>query len=282
MSKEQMFRELRLRGLHPAVVFAVYKELRDQNNGFFREHYVKMDLRKQAERLKRLLHHYRTVRDAGAAGATTALGTAAHAMSIPDGVGGLTEAPEHRTVPIGLNGGACLVSSSIGDDSRFAAYAQTTRTPALNEQMLLQREQPVIPNGGVHGTVPSSAACATSNRAMAVSYPRPPGNREQAELLRQRWAAGASVVWTRDSYWQRPSVPPSSVETPPENSDNQGQAAPRHGRQADEPMLEWKPSRQPNIPIECLPEYRNHPVNLASRLGEQTVSLHQRRSDDTN
>ncbi|TVU01428.1 hypothetical protein EJB05_53141 [Eragrostis curvula] len=60
MNKEQMFRAIREEGLHPGAAFAVYKELRRQNRGFFREYYCMIDLKEQRERLDRLILAYRT------------------------------------------------------------------------------------------------------------------------------------------------------------------------------------------------------------------------------
>ncbi|XP_044453622.1 uncharacterized protein [Triticum aestivum] len=276
MSKEQMFHELREKGFHPAAAFAVYKELRDQNNSWFKDYYVKMDLRKQAERLEFLLHQYRTVRDADAA--ARAQGTAAQqtAMDIPNDVGFLG----HRTVPAGLDGTRLVCSSSCSDRRLASASLQlplsSTTMYVPTGQLLHQIEQPV-PNGGVQGVLEPSAACTTSNAAMAVTYPWSCTDNVQTDdvgtmLLHgeqgpplQQWYPGASagVVPPWDSNWPTPS----SVQMPPENREHHHRPAPCHGEQAEQRLL---------IDSLRLGEDRNPQVHVASRHGEQAHEpLHQ-------
>jgi hypothetical protein len=230
----------------------VYKELRDQNNDFFKEYYIKMDLRKQAQRLKLLLHQYRAVRDAGA-------GTAAQqtAMAVPDDEG----LPENGTVPVGLYGG----------HQSAAASEHTMHVPT--GQPLHQREQPV-PNGEFQGQgVPvPSGACTTSDGTMAVSYPvswactddagTMGWQGEQAGPPQQWWpGAGGCVLPPQGSYCQ----PTSSVERLPEDGSHHAGADPLHSEQA-EPS--WRPGRQPQ-PTDSLWAYENFEVHVPARHSEQ-------------
>ncbi|KAI5011509.1 hypothetical protein ZWY2020_013646 [Hordeum vulgare] len=276
MSKEKMFQELHGKGFHPAAAFAVYKELRDQNNDWFREHYVKMDLRKQAERLQLLLHHYRTVRAANAA--ARAQGTAGQqtAMAaVPNDVG----LPGHwSTVPVGLDGTG-LVSTSSSGEPRFAApYSQlpspATTTHAPTGQPLHQREQPV-PDGGVQGVLEPSAACTAFNGAMAVTYPWSCTDNVHTDnvgtmwLLQppQQWWPGASAGVVPS--WGSNCQLPSSVQMPPENREHHDRPAPGpgHGEQAEQPLL---------IDGLRLGEYGNPQVHVAPQHGEQAHEpLHQ-------
>lgn len=100
MSKKEMFRELREKGSPPAATFAVYKELRHQNKDFFKEYYLKMDLKKQAGRLKLLLHQYRTVRAGGADTRPRGTATKQTTTAAPDDV----ELPKNSDVLVGLHG----------------------------------------------------------------------------------------------------------------------------------------------------------------------------------
>ncbi|KAM0844419.1 hypothetical protein ACQ4PT_057061 [Festuca glaucescens] len=263
MSKEQMFRELREKGSHPAATFAVYKELRHQNSDFFKEYYVKMDVRKQAERLKLLVHQYRTVRDACAGPRAPGTETQQTAMAIPPDDMGLLE---DWTVLFGLNG-----------DRQSAATSAQLPTG----QPLHQREQPV-PNGGNQRVPVPSAACTTSDSSMAVSYPWACTDNvgtmgwhgEQAVPLQQWWpGAGGCVLPPQGSYWQ----PPSSRERLTENGSHHAGAAPWHSQQA-EPS--WRPGTQPHSQLDSLQSYGNFLVHVASWHGEQAHEpLHQWQAD---
>ncbi|KAK1684550.1 hypothetical protein QYE76_045398 [Lolium multiflorum] len=245
MSKEQMFRELREKGSHPAATYAVYKELRHQNKDFFKEYYVKMDVRKQAERLKLLVRQYRTVRDSGVRPRAPGTETQQTAMVIPPDDMGLLE----------LN----------GDPQSAATSAQLP-----TGQPLQQREQPV-PNGGNQRVLVPSAACTTSDGAMAVSYPWACTDNvgtmgwqgEQAVPL-QHWLPGAGgwVLPPQGSYWP----PPSSGERLPENGSHHAGAAPRHSQQA-EPS--WRPGTQPRSQLDSLQSYGNFLAHVTSWHGEQ-------------
>ncbi|KAL6903375.1 hypothetical protein ACP4OV_004188 [Aristida adscensionis] len=59
MDKAEMFRVIREEELPPAIAFAVYKQLRDQNHGFFKEYYNMIELKEQRQRFDRLIQAYR-------------------------------------------------------------------------------------------------------------------------------------------------------------------------------------------------------------------------------
>lgn len=257
MSKEQMFRELREKRSHPAATYAVYKELRHQNKDFFKEYYVKMDVRKQAERLKLLVHQYRTVRDAPAGPRAPGTETQQTAMAIPPDDMGLLD---DWTVLSGLN----------GDPQSAATSAQLP-----TGQPLQQREQPV-PSGGNQRVPVPSAACTTSDGAMAVSYPWVCTDNvgtmgwqgEQAGPLQHWWPRSGGCVLPPKG-WQ----PPSSGDRLPENGSHLAGAAPLHSQQA-EPS--WRPGTQPRLQLDSLQSYGNFLAHVTSWHGEQAHEpLHQ-------
>lgn len=200
MSKEQMFRELREKGLHVAIAFAVYKELRDQNYGFFEEYYGKIDVRKQTERFQRLLHQYRTARDAAAGVSTLLTATPPTAMAVLENMG---SSYDQTVVPVGLDD-ARLVGISSGD-GQFAGSEPLQQAVQLPDGEQLHQSEHWVPNGGVRGV---TSAAGPSNAFMTGSWPPPRGglgqwHAEQGERL-QRWLCCASADPSLGLYDQPP------------------------------------------------------------------------------
>ncbi|CAN6235844.1 unnamed protein product [Urochloa humidicola] len=135
MNKAEMFRVIREEGLPTWIAFAVFKELREQNHDFFKEYYTMHDVKRQREKLGRLIQAHRAGSGNAAAGARaleTATMAAAAAME-PDTTAGMEEwsdqqAAKHASLEGEL---ARLLAGSTGGGDQFAGAAASPQRQAV-------------------------------------------------------------------------------------------------------------------------------------------------------